>query len=140
MNTDRPMTDRTRTDGETLPLFLVDGTFYFKHYFDDELFGELSQFYNNEEYRFEVPRAAVDEVLDVLEAGGKQPARVDDPEEYVVVKQKYTNHPDVLFKRSVLQTDASGYNLFLMQDRSAVNAAITNGAAPLGETDLSFDP
>jgi hypothetical protein len=134
------MTQPQGKDAETIPLFLIDSTFYFKHYFEErEVFGELSQYYNNEKYRFEVPKDALGAVTGVLEGAGTAPEPLEEYEEYIVVKEKYTNHPDVLFKRSVLKVDESGYNLFLMQDRTAVNAAITNGGVPYTETDLSFD-
>lgn len=143
MNTGKvaSMTQPQRRDSETIPLFLVDSTFYFKHYFEDrDVFTELSQYYNEEEYRFEVPEDALGAVTDFLESAGKTPEPLEEYEDYIVVKKKYTNHPDVLFKKSVLKADESGYNLFLMQDMAAVNAAITNGGVPYTETDLSFNP
>lgn len=126
---------------ETIPLFSIGDAYYFKYYFEDrELFGELSQYYNNEDYRFEVPSDEIDAVVQLLNENGKHPQRVTEPDSYVVVKKKYTNHPDVLFKKSVLKADTPGFNLFLMQDEPAVETAVTSGATPLGETNLSFDP
>lgn len=135
------MTESTRRGTETIPLFPIGSTFYFKHYFEDQdLFGELSQFYNDREYRFEVPESSLPEVREILDGEDVQLTPVEDFDDYLVVKEKYTDHPDVLFKKSVLKTDDAGYNVFLMQDRTAVTAALTSGATPFEETSLSFDP
>lgn len=135
------MTHPGSEDAETIPLFLIGSTFYFKYYFEDRaVFDELSQYYNEEGYRFEVPGDALDSVVAVLERAGKTPRPLETFEDYVVAKEKYTNHPDVLFKKSVLKADDGGYNLFLMQDRAAVNAAVTSGGVPLADTELAFNP
>ena len=126
---------------DPVPLFLVEGTYYFKYYFEDRaVFDELSRYYNEGDYRFEVPADALDTVVAVLERAGKTPRPLERFDDYVVAKKKYTDHPDVLFKRSVLRDDDGGYNLFLMQDRAAVDAAVTSGGVPLGDTQLSFNP
>ncbi len=126
---------------DMIPLFEIEGTYYFKHYFeDDDIFNRLTQFYDNDEYRFEVPENDLETVGNILQDGNKTPRLIDDPDEYVVVRQKYTRHPDILFKQSVLKRDTPDNNLFLMKDKTAVEAAITNGATALAETDLSFEP
>jgi hypothetical protein len=134
------MPNRTAVKEPTIPVFAINGKYLFKHYFEDkDLFSRLSQFYNSEKYRFEVPEDEVDAVISFLQDNGKSIEVVEDLDEYVVAKKKYTNHPDLLFKESVYQKSHSGHNLFLMKNHSAVTAAITNGAAPIARKEFSFE-
>lgn len=123
---------------ERVNVFRVGERFLFKHYFSDEVFALLRAHYDAEEYRFEVPIERYEQVHDALEDNGYAPVVVDDPEAFAVVKRKYTDHPDVLFTESVLQRTVDGHNCFVMKDREAVDAAVTNGATRLSETDLSL--
>lgn len=55
------------------------------------------------------------------------------------VKRKYTDHPDVLFKASVLQRERADYNVFLMKDEISVEQAVNNGATRLADVDVTTD-
>jgi hypothetical protein len=123
----------------TIPIFPIGEKYLFKHYFEERnLYSRLSQFYNGEKYRFEIPGSELEDVMSFLRENGKSIAVVEDVEDFVVVKKKYTKHPDILFKESVLQRSHSGHNLFLMKNHSSVNAAITNGAAPIARKEFAF--
>jgi hypothetical protein len=123
----------------SIPVFPVDGKYLFKHYFEErDLYSRLSQFYNGEKYRFEIPESEIEAVITYLRDNGKSIDIVEDVDEYVVVKKKYTRHPDLLFKESVTQRSQSGHNLFLMKNHSSVTAAITNGAAPITRKEFTF--
>jgi hypothetical protein len=56
--------------------------------------------------------------------------------EFTVVVEKYSEHPDNIFKDSVLRRTDAEYNVFLMKDRVAVEQATLNGATRLTETNL----
>lgn len=124
---------------EQINAFEIDDTYLFKHYFDqDEIFSELRRYYNESDYRFEVPADALTEVQALLEDRFFELAVVDDVEPFCVVKRKYTDHPDVLFKASVLQRKKQDYTVFLMKDQLSVEQAVNNGATPLSETDIEI--
>ena len=74
-------------------------TYIFSQYFDQEdVFGELREHYNSEYYRFEVPATEIDRVESFLDEYFYELTRVtlDDIEPFCVVKEKYTNHADIL--------------------------------------------
>jgi hypothetical protein len=124
-------------DRERINAFEVDGTYLFKHYFDqDDVFTELRRYYNESEYRFEVPADALTEVQAFLEDCFVELAVVDDVEPFCVVKRKYTDHPDILFKASILERPQQDYNVFLMKDQLSVEQAVNNGARRITETDI----
>jgi hypothetical protein len=59
----------------------------------------------------------------------------DELEPYCVVKDKYTEHADIL-RDSVLSWERDGQLFFLMKDDLSVKEAIEQGATPVEETDL----
>lgn len=134
------MPNATAGKEPAIPIFPVNGKYMFKYYFEErDLYSRLSQFYNGEKYRFEIPESELEPITLFLRENGISIAVVDDVEEYVVVKKKYTKHPKMLFKQSLLERSKSGHNLFLMKNHSAVTAAITNGAAPIARKNFSFN-
>lgn len=119
--------------------FPVEGRVYFKHYFDDRgIFGELSAYYNGEQYRFEIPMDALTDVREFLQDEGFGLVVVSDPAEFAVVKRKYTKHPDSLFKNSVLMRQTSNYHVFLMKNQTSLEQALINGARRLTAVDIDF--
>lgn len=123
-------------DSETINVFEVDGTYLFKQYFDrDEVFSELQEYYNSTSYRFEIPEDELDSVRETLEEYFYELEVVDDVEEFCVVKEKYTEHADIL-RNSVWQTSRGDYNVFLVKDQLSVEQAIEQGATKLEDTDL----
>lgn len=123
-------------DPERVNVFEIDDQYLFKHYFQrTDLFEELREYYNDEEYRFEV---SADEFKDVQEFLQKEYIVleiVDDLETFCVVKEQYTEHADIL-RNAVIQWQREGYNFFLMKDELSVKEALEQGATPVAETDL----
>lgn len=124
-------------DREQVNLFRVEDRYLFKQYFDqDTVFTALRDYYNQDDYRFEVPPDVVEEVKQVLREHMFEPVVVDAPAEFCVVYPKYTDHPDVLFKAAVLQRSKRDKHLFLLKDRLSVEQAVNNGATRLADTDM----
>jgi hypothetical protein len=126
-----------RAGRERVNAFAVGGQYLFRHYFEeDAVFAELGDYYREYDYRFEVPADRLEEVAAFLERNGY--ALVEqEPEPFVVLKRKYTDHPDVLFESAVLQRDLGNFNAFLLADRDAVEEAVAAGARRLTDTDRS---
>lgn len=132
------MTSFRRASHEPVNAFEVGGTYLFKQYFENEdVFDRLKQYYNGEKYRFEVPPDDFDAVRKFLADHGYGLVVADAIEEFVVVVQKYTNHPENIFRDSVANRSVDGYNGFLMTDQTAVEQAVDEGATRLSETDLA---
>lgn len=128
-----------RAGSERVNAFDVDGSYLFKHYFEDEdLFGRLERYYDEYEYRFEVPADRFEGIRALLDDHGYALVAVDDAEPFTVVKRKYTDHPKLLFKGSVYHRSAGRFNCFVMKDRDAVERAVSSGATPLADTDLDL--
>jgi hypothetical protein len=109
----------------------------FKHYFDGkEVFVRLKRYYNNQQYRFEVPSGEFEAIRSFLAEHGYGLVVVDAIEAFVEVVKQYTKHPNNFFNASVLQRAADGYNYFLMTDQKAVEDAVHEGAIRLTNTDL----
>jgi hypothetical protein len=129
-------------DRERINLFAVDDRYLFKQYFEeDDLFAELRRYYNEDDYRFEVPQERFDEIRNILQEYFYDPVVVDEPEQFCVVYPKYSDHPDVLFKASVLQRSTGDHHVFLMKDELSVDQAVNNGAERLSDAsvDSPFD-
>lgn len=121
---------------EPIYVFQIEGTYLFKHYFErTDIFEELREYYEDGEYRFEVPTDEFPAVQDFLESNYYKPIFVDDPAAFAVVKEQYTEHADIL-RNAVMHWTRDGYHFFIMQDPLAVDQAIEQGATRLEETDL----
>jgi hypothetical protein len=126
-----------RASHEQVNVFEVDELYLFKHYFDGEdVFDRLKRYYNNQQYRFEVPPDEFEDLQAFLAEHGYGLVVVDVLPEFVVVFKKYTDHPENIFKTSVIQRSVDGYNCFLLTDRDAVDRAVDAGATRLPETGL----
>ena len=131
------MAEFRRAGDEQVNVFIVDGLVLFKHYFEAErAFDRLKQYYNHEEYRFEVPAEDFTGIRSFLQECGYGLVVIDVPESFVVVVKKYTRHPENIFKESVARRTVDGYTCFLMVDQSAVDRAVQNGAIRLTDTDF----
>ncbi|MFB6196962.1 MAG: hypothetical protein ABEI52_01665, partial [Halobacteriaceae archaeon] len=109
------MPDFTRADQDRVNVFPVEERYLFKQYFDNEdIFGRLRQYYNNQQYRFEVPADDFDDIQAFLENHDYALVVVDEIEAFTVAVEKYTEHPENIFKDSVLQRGDVDYNLFVM--------------------------
>jgi len=123
-------------DSRPIHVFDFGEEYVFKQYFEEtDLFEKLQDWYNSEEYRFEVPEAEFEEVSEILEEYYYNPEIVDQIDEFCVVKEQYTEHADIL-RNSVAHWQRQDYNFFLMKDPASVDQAIENGATPIKDTDL----
>lgn len=126
-----------RASQERVNAFEVDDVYLFKHYFEGEhVFDRLKKFYNNQQYRFEVPAPAFETIQEFLADNGYGLVVVESTAPFVVVVEKYTAHPENIFKASVIQRSVDGYNCFLLTDESSVERAVDGGAVRIEETGL----
>lgn len=126
-----------RASQDSVNAFAVDETYLFKEYFEtDAVFARLKQYYNGQQYRFEVPAGDFVEIREFLGEYGYGLVVVDAIEEFVVVVRKYRAHPDNIFRHSVAQRSVDDYNCFLLTDQGAVEQAINEGATRLIDTEL----
>lgn len=124
---------------DTINAYHIEDTYYFRHYFDnDTIFDKLKPHYKPYDSRFEIPAKRFPEIKDYLEGRGYHLREITTPETLTVVVRKYTDHPDILFDQSVIQTGTTNYNVFLMTDQTAVDQAIDAGAQPITDTDLTL--
>lgn len=131
------MAEFRRAGNERINVFEVGELYLFKHYFDSETaFRRLKRYYNNQQYRFEVPPAEFTELQSFLERHGYGLVLVDELSVFVVVVKQYTSHPNNIFKASVIHRSADGYNCFLMKDQPTVERAVEDGATRLEDADV----
>jgi len=122
-------------DPDRITVFQVDGEYLFSHYFTrQDIFEQLSDYYNEDAYRFEIPTEEFDSVREQLADEYIELVVADELEPYCVVKDKYTEHADIL-RDSVLSWERDGQLFFLMKDDLSVKEAIEQGATPIEETD-----
>lgn len=126
-----------RADREQVNVFELEEAYLFKHYFEGpDVFERLKPYYNPHQYRFEVPHDEFEAIREFLDDHGYGLVVVDAPEAFAVVVRKYTEHPENIFKDSVLHRSVDGFNCFLMTDQAAVEEALGAGATRLTATDL----
>jgi len=123
-------------DIERVNVFHVGDRYLFRHYFDEGVFDRLRRYYDNQQYRFEVPARRFEPLQVSLRDRGYELAVVDDPAPYAVVVRKYRDHPENVFKAAVLQRSADGYNVFVVRDKRSVALAVKQGATRLVDTNL----
>lgn len=127
-----------RASQERVNVFPVGERYLFKHYFDqDEIFDRLRRYYDNQQYRFEVPEDDFDEIKAFLGEFGYGLVVVDAVEAFAVAVRKYTEHPENIFNDSVLQRSEGDYNVFVLKDQAAVEQAELQGATRLSEADVN---
>jgi hypothetical protein len=123
-------------DPDRITVFHVADEYLFSHYFTrKDLFEQLSEYYNEEAYRFEIPAEEFDSVREQLADEYIELVVTDELEPYCVVKDKYTEHADIL-RDSVLNWERDGQLFFLMKNELSVKEAIEQGATPIEETDF----
>ena len=114
--------------------------YVFSQYFDqDDVFHELREYYDSEHYRFEIPAGEIDRIESFLAEYFYDLNRVapDEIEPFCVVKEKYTDHADIL-RNSVYHTSRGSNTIFVMQDRLSAEQALEQGATLLVDSDVSF--
>jgi len=124
-------------DAERITVFRVDDEYLFSHYFDrQDIFADLSEYYNEDAYRFEVPTEDFDAVRERLEDAYFAPEIVTDLEPYCVVIDKYDEHAAIL-KQSVVTWERRGHRFFLVKDELAVKETLEQGAERIAETEFA---
>lgn len=124
-------------DTDPIYVFEVDETYLFAEYFEHEdLFAELRDYYNDDQYRFEVPESEFDDVRELLDDYFYEPVLVDEIEAFCVVKEQYTEHADIL-RNAVEHWSRDDHLFFLMKDPLAVDQAVEEGAQRVAETDFA---
>ncbi len=114
--------------------------YIFSQYFDqEEVFDELREWYDSEQYRFEVPADEIDRIESFLDENFYDLNRVppDAIEPFCVVKEKYTDHADIL-RNSVYHTSRGRNTIFVMQDELSAERALEQGATRLADSDIDF--
>jgi hypothetical protein len=129
-------------DTTEINAFEVEGAdrYIFSQYFDtEEIFAELREYYDSEHYRFEIPADEIERIGAFLneyfyDLNRVAPAAI---EPFCVVKEKYTDHADIL-RNSVYHTSRGSTTVFVMQDRLSAEQAVEHGATRLADADTSF--
>lgn len=120
------------TPDDGVNAFLVGERVLFSHYFDEgEVFAALKPYYNNHQYRFEVPIGAFPNVLSVLVRHGYEVAYHEDASDFAVAVKQYSRHPEDVFKQSVDHRSVNDWNCFLLRARAAVEQAVRTHARPI---------
>lgn len=119
-------------------IFLIDNVYYFKYYFKEGVvFDKMKEYYNNHQYRFELPEDEIDDVREFLAEYGYWLVKRTDFDEFIVLVEMYTDHPEGIVKNSVVQTTVDNYNCFLLTNKHRVEQAIERGAIRLTKTKFS---
>lgn len=122
------------SDLEAVNAFPMRDVLLVTHYFEgDGAFAALQPYYDQREYRFEIPQADLAAVQDDLEAHGYELRVVDYLEPYAVVVRKYSHHPESVFEDAVAQFSNADCNVFLLNDEAAVETAVRSGAQRLAD-------
>jgi len=123
-------------DHERITVFRIDDEYLFSHYFErNDIFENLQEYYNHEAYRFEIPAEKFEAVKDQLADEYYDLVTVNDLEPYCVVKEKYTEHADIL-RNSVVHWERRNHLFFIMKDDLAVKEAVEAGATRLEDTEF----
>jgi len=128
-------------DRERINAFRVGDRYLFRHYFAEDAFDLVRRYYDNREYRFDVPARRFAPLRASLADRGYDLSVVDGVDPYAVVVRKYRRHPENVFKAAVIQRETADYNVFVLRDKRSVALAVKGGATRLVDTDLevAFD-
>jgi len=122
-------------DPETIRAFPMGEEYWFSHYFDrQDLFQRLSEYYNDDDYRFEIPQEEFETVSEELADEYIELDVVEDREAFCVVKDQYSEYGDIL-RDSVAHWERRGQRFLLMKDELAVKEALEHGAERLTDTE-----
>ncbi|MFB6303395.1 MAG: hypothetical protein ABEH78_11125 [Haloferacaceae archaeon] len=121
---------------ERVNVFPVGDRYLFRHYFDEAVFDLVRRYYDNREYRFDVPARRFDPLRASLADRGYDLRVVDVLDPYAVVVRKYREHPENVFNAAVIQRHTADYNVFVLRDKRSVALAVKQGATRLVDTDL----
>ncbi len=125
--------ERTEKPGEKIErikinIFKLGEIYCFKHFFDKEIFEELSKCYNHKKYRFELKNTEeLDKGLRYLKHKGFEPVLIEDLSGYMVKLDIYRKYADIL-KKAVGWRIKGKDRIFIMKDLASVAEAIEKGA------------
>ena len=110
-------------------IFKIGNLYCFKQYLDDrELFEELSEYYNQQNYRFECKTVGErNKIMKLLFSKGYEPIPVEDFKGYMVKIDRYKKYGSIL-KNSIEHTELGSDRIFVMKDMFAVERALEDGA------------
>jgi len=116
-------------------VFKIGKLYCFKYYFTNEqVFNELSPYYNKEKYRFECGTAGErNKIIKYLWKVGFEVDIVEDLQEYIVKIDRMKPYVSIL-KESIEQAEIGRYKIFLMKDIRSVEYAIEQGAERYTDT------
>ena len=114
---------------EKINLFKIGRVWCFKHFFDDkELFRELYDYYNQDQYRFELPTVGErNKIIKYLERKGFEIALIEDLSNYTVTLEIFKKYAPLL-RNSIDHIVKGNIRIFVMNDMAAVEEAIAAGA------------
>ena len=112
-----------------LIMFKLGKHWVLKHYFDDkDVFKDLVDNYDKENYRFEFKTLGErNKALKLLDLRGYNVELVENLKGYVVKMSKFNRYASVL-KNSVAFVETPDWRIFLMKDQAAVEEAVRYGA------------
>ena len=110
-------------------IFKIGKLYCFKQYFDDrELFNELSQYYNDKNYRFECKTIGErNKIMKLLWTKEFESIPVDDFHDYMVKIDRFKKYSNIL-KNSIEYTEIRSDRIFVMKDMLSMEQAIEQGA------------
>ncbi len=114
---------------EKLNIFKLGNLWCFKYFFDDkETFKELSEYYNQEKYRFELGTIGErNKVMKYLEEKGFEPVLIEDTSDYTVKIGMFKKYAPIL-KNSIEYDEKGKERIFILKDLTSVEEAIEKGA------------
>jgi hypothetical protein len=113
---------------ERVRIFKVGGLWFFKHFFPDKVYKELSTYYNKREYRFEcATTAGRNRVHKFLEKNGFEVEIIDNLDGFLVSVNAGEKYASIL-RNSIAHKRVGGKIVFLLKDKNAVEAALRKGA------------
>jgi len=121
-------------------IFKIRSMYCFKQYFDDrELFKELSDYYVERSFRFEIKTAGErNKIMKLLWSRGFEPVLVKDFNEFMVKIDRYKKYGDIL-KNSIEHKEMGNDSIFVIKDMLSVKQAIEQGAERYyGEIDVEW--
>ena len=116
---------------EKLNIFKLGNLWCFKYFFDDkETFKELSEYYNQERYRFELGTVGErNKVMKYLGEKGFEPVLIEDTSGYTVKIGRFKKYATILKNSIDDYYDEKGKErIFIMNDLASVEEAIEKGA------------
>lgn len=114
---------------KNINIFKIGKRYCFKYYFNDEqIFNELSPYYNKEKYRFECGTTGErNKIIKYLWKVGFEVDIVEDLKDYTVKIDRMKPYVSIL-KDSIEQAELGRDRIFLMKDIYSVEYAIEQGA------------